>query len=367
MKITAAVVEKKGGPFLLQELELESPRPDEILVRMVATGICHSDLAARDQVTFPFPCPMVFGHEGAGVVEEVGANVSHLKAGDRVLLSRLTCGRCQDCRSGYSNYCGQQAVLNFSGGRADGSTSLSRQGQPVAGHFFGQSSFATYAVANQFNATLIPAELDLTLAPAFACGVLTGAGAVLNGLRPEVGTSIAVFGCGSVGLAAVMAAKALGCTTIVAIDPIASRLDLARELGATHAIDASAGPTDVTIRQIAPAGVHFSVDATGVAAVVRSAVECLRRGGQCALMGVAPAGAEISLNPNRIAMAGVGIKGFPSGLAEPDVLVPRLIELHLQGRFPVDRIVKRFPFAQIREAAEEAESGQAVKPILIFN
>ncbi|MFM0391375.1 NAD(P)-dependent alcohol dehydrogenase [Paraburkholderia phytofirmans] len=362
----AAVVEEKGRPFVLQELELEAPRPDEILVRMVAAGICHSDLSVRDQYV-PVPLPIVLGHEGAGIVAAVGEAVTNLQVGDRVLLSRLTCGVCPDCRGGHSNYCGSQGVLNLSGGRPDGSTGLSRRGQPVAGHFFGQSSFATNVLAHHNNATKITPDLDLTLAPAFACGVMTGAGAVLNGLKPEAGTSIAVFGCGPVGLAAIMAARTVGCTTIVAIDRTPSRLDIARELGATHGIDAAAGRPAEAVHALVPGGVHYSIDATGVAAVARDAVESLRAGGQCGLLGVSAQGAELTLSQPQVALTGVGIRGFPSGLAEPDVLIPRLIDLYLQGRFPVDRMVTHFPFEAIETAVQEAASGRVLKPILLFD
>jgi len=365
MKITAAVTEEKGGPFRLQQLELEDPRPHEILVRMVAAGVCHSDISARDRFV-PLPLPIVLGHEGAGVVEAVGAAVRHLKPGDRVLLSRLTCGVCPDCRGGHSHYCGTSLALNLSGGRPDGTTGLSRNGVPVHGQFFGQSSFATHALAHENNATKIHPDLDLTLAPAFACGVLTGAGSVLNGLRPEAGTSIAVFGCGAVGLAAILAARTTGCATIIALDRMPARLDLAAQLGATHTIDASEGGAVERIREIAPGGVHFSVDATGVAAVAREAVDCLRRGGQCGLLGVSAQGAQITLSQPQIALNGIGIRGFPTGLAEPDVAIPRLIDLHLQGRFPVERLVTRFPFERIGDAVREAERGNAIKPILIF-
>jgi aryl-alcohol dehydrogenase len=365
MKITAAVTEEKGGPFLLQELELEDPRPHEILVRMVATGICHSDLSARDQFV-PLPLPIVLGHEGAGVVERVGAAVRHLKPGDRVLLSRLTCGACADCRGGHSHYCGSSLGLNLAGGRPDGSTGLWRDGKPVHGQFFGQSSFATHVLAHEGNATKLHPDLDLSLAPAFACGVLTGAGAVLNGLCPEAGTSIAVFGCGAVGLAAVLAARIRGCATIIAIDRIPARLEHAAEFGATHVMNASDGSLVERIRAAVPGGVHVSVEASGVPRVTNDAVDCLRRGGQCGLLGVAGQGAQITLNQPQVALNGVGIRGFPTGLAEPDVLIPRLVELYMQGRFPVDRLVARFPFERIGEAVQAAERGDVIKPVLIF-
>ncbi|WP_430336100.1 NAD(P)-dependent alcohol dehydrogenase [Rhodococcus sp. ACT016] len=365
MKISAAVTRGKGAPFVIEELELEEPRMGEIIVRMAAVGICHSDLSARDQY-LPLPLPMVLGHEGAGVVEAVGPGVSSLEVGDHVVLSRLTCGVCAACKSGAAAPCSKQAMLNFGGGRPDGSTGLSRKGETIHGQFFGQSSFATHALAHERNATRIDPDLDLTLAPAFSCGVLTGAGTVINGLRPAIGSSIVVFGSGTVGLAAVLAARAGGCTTIIAVDRFQSRLDLAAELGATHTILAGDEPLPAAVRAIVPDGVQFSVEATGVPAVVRAAVESLAPGGECAILGVGPADQDISLNHMQLAFSGIAVRGYPTGLSEPDIVIPHLVELYLQGRFPVDRLISRFPFGDIEKAVRATEEGSAIKPILVF-
>lgn len=366
MKINAAVTRAKGAAFRIEELELEDPRPDEIIVRMVATGICHSDLVARDQEV-PVPLPIVLGHEGAGIVERVGSSVTKLKPGDPVILSRLTCGTCTACMEGRGNYCEHTAELNIGGYRADGSTALSKDGCPIAGHLGGQSSFASYAIANERNATKVDADLDLTIAPAFACGALTGAGTVLNGLKPRVGSSIVIFGVGAVGMTALMAAKAVGCTTLIAIDRHPDRLELARELGATHTIVADGKPLVPALHEIVPGGVEFSVDTTSVPAVVKAAVDCLRRGGQCALLGIGPVEQEVSLTHLQIVLGGVGVHGFPTGNSEPDVLIPRLVSLYKQGRFPVDRLISRFSFENIEDAVRATEDGSAIKPVLTFD
>jgi aryl-alcohol dehydrogenase len=365
MLITAAVTETPGGQFLLRELELEDPRPDEIRVRMVAAGICHSDLSARDQNS-PLPLPIVLGHEGAGIVDTVGTAVTTVVPGDHVVLNAHSCGTCPECVAGRPFRCGSAGVLNLSGARRDGSTGLSDHGKPVHGQFFGQSSFATYALAHQRNVTRLDPGFDLTLAPAIACGVTTGAGTVLTGLRPEAGSSIAVFGTGTVGLAAVMAARLAGCGTIIAVDLHDTRLDLARRLGATHTIRPD-GDLAVQVRAAEPEGVHHSVETTGVAAVAQTAVYSLRRGGISAQLGVAPAGTELGLDITRLALTGVGVRGFPSGTAVPDVLLPRLIELYRQGRFPIDQLVTTYPFADIERAAADTTSGATVKPILLFD
>ena len=365
MKIQAAVTESKGAPFTIEDLDLDEPLAGEIVVRMVAAGVCHSDMSARDQYA-PFPLPMVLGHEGAGVVEKVGAGVTKLVVGDHVVLSRMTCGTCPDCLNGRSNFCVSSGPLNSAGCRSDGSTGLKRKGEAVYGQFFGQSSFSTYALAHERNATKLDPAFDLSLAPAFACGVLTGAGAVLNGLRPEAGTSIAIFGAGTVGLAAMLAARLRGCTMIIVIDRIEARLELAKELGATHVVRAGEGSSMLAVRELMPSGVDYSIEATGVPDVARAAVDSLRSGGHCGLLGVGPAEQEIGFNHMQVALMGISISGFPTGLSEPDVIIPRLIELYRQGRFPIDRLIKTYSFGEIEMAVRESTEGKTIKPVLLF-
>ena len=366
MEITAAVTRAKSAPFQIEQVELEAPRANEVLVRMVASGICHSDIGARDQI-LPIPLPIVLGHEGAGVVEAVGTAVTKLNVGDHVVLSRLSCGQCGECAAGRSNFCVHITGLNLGGCRPDGSTGLCAAGERLNGRFFGQSSFATHALAHERNATPIDPGFDLRLAPAFACGTLTGAGAVLNGLKPEIGSSIAIFGAGAVGLAALLATVAVGCTTIIAIDRNAQRLALARELGATHVVQAGDVPLAQAVRAIVPAGVDFSIEATGVADVARAAADCLCAGGTCGLLGIGPMGQEVRFDHLQLALMGVAIRGFPTGIAEPDLLIPRLIALHAAGRFPVERLVTHFPFHEINAAATASCDGSAIKPILLFD
>ncbi|MBY8863404.1 NAD(P)-dependent alcohol dehydrogenase [Nocardia sp. CA2R105] len=365
MKIRAAVTAAKSAPFEIEDLDLDEPRAGEIVIQLAATGICHSDIGAREQY-LPLPLPMVFGHEGAGVVTALGANVTKVRVGDHVVLSRLTCGQCPACVRGNTNMCDLQGNLNLSGGRPDGSTGLSRGGEPIYGRFFGQSSFATYCLAHERNVTRIDPDFDLTLAPAFACGVLTGAGTVLHGPQPSLGSSIAVFGAGTVGLAAIMAARAAGYRTIIAVDRAASRLELASELGATHTITADDRPLAAMVRAIVPRGVAFTIEATGVPSVVRAAVESLESGGECALLGVGPMEQEVSFNHMQLAFSGVAVRGYPTGLSEPDELIPQLMELYCAGSFPVDRLVTRYPFERIEEAAQDSAQGAAIKPVLIF-
>ena len=226
MKTRAAVVEGQGQPFTMTEVELEEPRDDEVLVRMVATGLCHTDLSLRD--TLPAEMfPRVFGHEGAGVVEEVGADVTGVSVGDHVVLSLASCRECARCQDGRAGYCEQTLMLNYMGFRMDGSTAYSREAGPVYGHFFGQSSFAQHAVALASSVIVVDPELDLTRIAPYGCGFMAGSGAVLNVAQPGPGDSVVVYGVGAVGLAAVASARASGVETVVAVDLQPGRLEAA--------------------------------------------------------------------------------------------------------------------------------------------
>jgi aryl-alcohol dehydrogenase len=236
MQIKAAVVRQQGGPFSIESLSIAEPRADEVLVKIVGVGVCHTDLVCRDQY-FPVPLPCVFGHEGSGIVEQVGEGVTKVKSGDHVVLSFSSCHECPNCIAGKPGYCHQLYQHNFLGTRPDGSSAWTKGGEKVHAHFFTQSSFGTYALARERNTVKVSREAPLWLLGPLGCGVQTGAGAVINSLRPQAGTTIAIFGAGTVGLSAVMAAHLCGCSRIIAVDPVAARRELALELGATHVID----------------------------------------------------------------------------------------------------------------------------------
>jgi len=362
MRIEAAVVEKEGGAFGIETLELAAPKPDEVLVKIAGAGVCHTDLVCRDQY-FPVPLPCVFGHEGAGVVEAVGASVTGVKPGDHVVLSFSSCRECPNCIAGKPGYCHQLYQHNFLGTRVDGSSALSRNGKTVHGHFFAQSSFGTYAVASERNTVKVAQDVPLWLLGPLGCGVQTGSGAVINSLQPKAGTSIAIFGAGTVGLSAVMAARLCGCATIIAVDPVAARRELAREVGATHVIDPKAEDPVKQIQAITGTGVHYSLECTGLPAVVRQAVDSLTLTGTCGLMGVSRLGTEITLDMNGI-LFGRGVRGIIEGDSVPQEFIPRLIDLYRQGRFPFDRLITAFPFAKIQDAVEASEHGKVVKAVL---
>jgi aryl-alcohol dehydrogenase len=363
MKISAAVTESKGAPFALQELELGELRPDEVLVRVAAAGICHTDLIMRDQ-WYPVPLPAVLGHEGAGVVERVGSAVTLVAPGERVGMSFDSCGHCPTCRTGRPAYCHDFWAHNFASARADGTSALSRAGELIHGHFFGQSSFATHAVASERNIVTLPDSIPLEIAAPFGCGFQTGAGGVLDALRAPAGSTLAVFGTGAVGLSAVMAGVIAGCTTIIGIDRNPSRLELARELGATHTVNTAERDAPEEITRITGYGVDFSVETTGVPALLRQAVDCLAPRGTCGVIGSAAVGTEVSLDIVSILIAGRTVRGIVEGDSVPRSLIPRLIALWEQGKFPVERMMTFYDFDQIDEAAHDAEGGTVIKPVL---
>jgi aryl-alcohol dehydrogenase len=362
LKITAAVVREPSGPFLLEGIDLDQPRTDEVLVRIVGTGVCHTDLVARAGY-IPVPLPAVFGHEGAGIVEQVGSQVTKVQPGDHVVLSFLTCGCCPACLKGEPSHCPTFLPLNVAGVRADGSTTLSQGGTPIRGSFFGQSSFATHALARERNVVKIRGDVPLELMGPLGCGLQTGAGGVLNTLKPPVGSSIAIFGAGSVGMSAALAAQAAGCSTIIAVDIKPERLAMARELGVTHALDAGAGLVVEEIRRITGSGADFSLDCTGLPQVLRQAVDCLRVGGTCGLIGVAAPGVEVALQMTTLLDART-VRGIVEGDSNPDIFIPQLIELYRQGKFPFDKMVKFYPLDRINQAVEDSEQGRVLKAVL---
>ncbi len=361
--VRAAVVRQKGGPFAIEQLQLEGPRADEVLVRVIATGMCHTDMVVRDQV-YPVPQPIVLGHEGAGVVEKVGAGVVKVRPGDHVVLTFMSCGRCRLCEQGRPSNCENFNAHNFSGGRADGTGSLRDDRGSIHDHFFGQSSFSTFAVANERNVVKVPKEAPLELLGPLGCGIQTGAGAVMNALKIGHGASFAAFGAGAVGLSAVMAARAVGATTIIAVDVVPPRLALAKEIGATHTVNAGERDAVAAVKEITGGGVQFSLETTAIPLVVRQAVDALGVRGTCGIVGAAPPGTDINIDVTEFMQMAKTIYGIIEGDSVPDIFIPQLIDLFLQGRFPFDKLTKFYPFERINEAARDSERGLTVKPII---
>jgi aryl-alcohol dehydrogenase len=360
-RVRAAVAEAPGAPFTVRDAEIEEPRPYEVLVRMTAAGVCHTDLAMRD--TWPRRLtPMVFGHEGAGRVEAVGAEVTGLAPGDHVCLTFASCGACEQCAAGHPAYCHTARSRNFSGGRDDGSTPLSLDGAPLHAGFFGQSSFATHAVVHERGVVKVPSGLPDTVAAPLGCGGQTGAGTVLDRLRPRPGSSLVVLGAGGVGLSALMAAVAAGCDPVVAVAPVASRRRLAVELGAKAALAPGDG-LPAALRDLTDGGAHHVVETTGRPETVRRAVGALRPRGEVALVGL---GGEVTFDVMGLLAKGVRVHGVIEGDSDPGRFIPELVGLHERGLFPLDRLVTAFPVEDIGAAVTAMRDGTVVKPVLTF-
>ncbi|MEJ2479199.1 MAG: NAD(P)-dependent alcohol dehydrogenase [Acidihalobacter sp.] len=363
MEIKAAVSRIAGADLSLESLELEEPRENEILVRVVATGVCHTDLVVRDQ-HLPTPLPVVLGHEGSGMVERVGRSVTKVQPGDHVVMTYNSCGHCPSCAENEMAYCHEFFPRNFLAAREDGSSALSRDGERINSNFFGQSSFANYALCHERNVVRVPQDAPLELLGPLACGVQTGAGAVLNALKIRPGRSFAVFGTGSVGLSAIMAARVAGATTIVAVDINDDRLDFAREVGATHTINSKSENATESLMQLTGTGLNYALDTTGLGSVIRDAVLSLAPRGVCGVLGASAPGTEITLDEVHFMSGGRRLMGIVEGESVPDVFIPTLIDLYQAGRFPFDKLVKFYPFEDINQAIQDSENGKTIKPIV---
>ncbi len=351
--IRAAVLRRRAVPLKIEALEMEGPRPDEILIRLVASGICHTDIGFVDDWSSA-DAPVVLGHEGAGVVEEVGRDVKGIRPGDHVVMSYQSCGRCSPCRHGRPAHCERLSDANFGFARLDGTNALERSG--VRGHFFGQSSFATHSLATRRNVVPVPHDLPLELLAALGCGLQTGAGTVMNSFKVPAGAGIAVFGTGSVGLAAVMAARLAGAGPIIGVDIKPGRLALALELGASDVIDARREQVAARIAEITGSGVNFVVDTTGEPELVRLAVAVLKPRGRVALV--------TGDMTDRTFSGGRRAVGIIQGDAVPRRFIPLLIDLYRAGRFPFDRLVKFYDFTEINRAIADSRKGDTIKPVL---
>jgi aryl-alcohol dehydrogenase len=361
---TAAVLRQRGAPFALEQVALAAPGPGQLLIEIRACGICHTDVGVQnyEQGT---PLPHVLGHEGAGIVRAVGDGVEGLAIGDHVVLSYASCGQCKNCTHDAPQYCANFMALNYSGHLPDGAVPMQGPGGDVFGAFFGQSSFATHALAYARNTVKVAKDLDWRVLGPLGCGMQTGSGTVYNSLKPQAGQSLAVMGAGSVGLAALMAAADLGCTPLIAIDKNPERLALARELGATHTLPADGRDLMAALREIVPTGIDFIVDTTGVGPVIRAGLEALASRGQLAMLAVTPPGTEITINPN-ILLGGRHLRGAVEGDADPRTFIPWLIERYRAGRFPHDKLIATYPFARINDAIADMRAGKVIKPVLLM-
>lgn len=361
MEATAAVLRAADGPYAIEPVTLRELRAGEVLVKIAGVGMCHTDVLPRAP-GFLAPPPIIPGHEGAGVVEAIGPAVEGIAVGDHVVLSFDSCGQCANCRSGQPAYCDTFMVRNLFGRELDGSsTAVDAAGADVAARWFGQSSFASHAIATARNTVVVDRSLPLELLGPLGCGIQTGAGSILVALDVQPGTSVAVYGAGAVGLAAVMAAKVAGATTIVAVDLHQHRLDLALELGATHVLRGDDPDLVAEVVDVSGGGVQYAFDTTGVPSVVLSALAATRMTGKVGMVGVQ----QGDLQLDATAVIGKTLMGILEGGADPQTFIPRMISLWQEGRFPFDRLIEKFPLAEVNEAEHASLSGRVIKPVLV--
>lgn len=365
MQTQAALARDPGGAFTVETIEVEAPRAGEVLVEIAGVGLCHTDLVFKDQFV-PYPLPAVLGHEGAGIIRAVGEGAGDVNVGDTVVLSFGSCGQCRSCRSDQPSYCRDFAPLNYAGSRQDGTTAYSNEDGPVASHFFLQSSFSGLAVVAARSVVKVDAQgLDLRMLGTLGCGFQTGAGSVMRSFDCKAGSSIAIFGAGPVGMAAVMAAALRGCDPVVVVEPDAARREMAIELGATHAVDPTGIDVGVKLREVLTDGFEYVLETSGRDDAMAFGFDALASHGLLGLVGV-PRKVETALSVNVAAMITHGrrVIGIVEGDSDPWTFIPELIALHREGRFPFERLVRFYPLAQINEAVADQADGRCIKAVL---
>lgn len=360
-KMRAIVVDRLDGPWSYEDVEVADPKENEVLVKILAVGICHSDEHGR-HIGLGVKFPVILGHEGAGVVEKVGPGVTNVKPGDRVTLSFPYCGECDFCKAGEPIYCRNALQMIGGGTMPDGTSRLFRKGKAI-NNYFTQSSFAEYSVCHCSNVVKLEDDDDLGLAAPIGCGIQTGAGTVLNYLKPAASDTIAVYGCGCLGSAAIIAAKLMGCKTIIGVDILQSKLDLAKELGATHVINSAENP-DITsqIMEITNGdGVNYGVDTTGDQDVITKALCSLAVHGELCI----PAAFESASIPGSLMLArNLKVSSCAEGSSNPKEFIPQILKYYKEGRFPLDKLVSYYDFNDLEKAIDDMANGKCVKPVL---
>lgn len=363
MQIKAAVCHGLNEPLKIETLELDKPKADEVLVEVVAAGFCHTDASGQNG-TLPVPFPIVFGHEGSGIIKEVGSAVTSVKPGDHVVFSIPYCGECRPCLFGRPGECEHAMQANFGGFMLDGTSRLSSHDNKPIHMFFGQSTFANYAVTNEKNIVKVDKDVDLSILGPLGCGFLTGSATVMEGIKPRVGSSIVILGCGGVGLSALMGAKISGCSTIIAVDLNESRLEMAKELGATHTINGGSQDILETIKSITnDYGVEYAVDASGSTFIVSQAIKALAHGGEMVLIAAGYKNLDLDINME-IFLKTRTIRGIIEGATHPKYFIPKLVDFYKKGMFPFDKLVKFYEFDEINQAFADSANGKTIKPII---
>lgn len=363
-KILAAIVNEKGGNFSLEDVNLAAPEKHEVLVKVVACGICGTD--ENERRGHRSPHPIVLGHEGSGVVVAVGPEAEGFEVGDHVIMSYASDGWCNNCKNDKPYFCSDFMKINFMGVNKYNKTPLTRasNGEKLA-YFFGQSAFATYSIAEDRNLVKVDKDIDLSIVGPLGCGIMTGAGSIINGIKPKPGSSIAIFGAGPVGLAATMAAKICGCETIIQFDVVQSRLELALELGATHVFNTreTADPVAAVMEVTGGEGVDHAFDQTSREDCLKYALASMHYGGDGGQIGPTPA---VSFDNWWQYFYGKTWHGFVEGEGVPQEFIPQLLQYYKEGKFPFDKLITKYDFNDINGAFEAFRKGESVKCVLVM-
>ena len=359
---TAAIVREPQGEFTIEQVELDELQQNEVLVQIEACGVCHTDAKYQGVLSLP----AVFGHEAVGVVEEIGVAVTTVDPGDRVILSYPWCGACPWCDDDEPYRCENIPKLKFGGARMDGSSTIYQDGEPLTSAFFQQSSFATRAIA--LERALVPVTTDQPpeMLAALPCGIQTGAGAIMNTFAVGAGESVMILGAGAVGLSAVMAAKVVGADPVICVDLNESRLQMAQELGATNILDAREGELPRRVREIMPRGVQYAFEASATVPALENAMDCIGQGGNIAIVSFPQGGKKFPFTTKNIFLRVGTLQGTIQGHSVPREFIPRLINLHDNGRFPYQKLITKYSFNDINAAFADSRSGQVIKPILMM-
>ncbi|KAF2198328.1 aryl-alcohol dehydrogenase [Delitschia confertaspora ATCC 74209] len=375
MLTDALVNVEPGASFKLQKINVdENLHEDEVLIKTKATGVCHTDLNFSKEDSIPELFPGVFGHEGAGTIVSIGSAVKTLAPGDNVLISYTSCGNCSNCKSKATSFCKTWEEANFGVGRfPDGSKAYSSEdGKPITSHFFGQSSFSRYCVASERSVVKVPDDADLSLLAPLGCGIMTGAGAMLNVVKPAGKGTVVVVGAGAVGLAAIMAVKLLPEQdrpgTVVAVDIVASRLEMAKKYGATHVVNAEEEKDlkAALMKLTEDEGVDGSIDCTGIPEVVNALLEAAAKRGIIVTVGVGRLDATASPNIFKTVNSGRVYTGCCMGSCYPQEFIPMLIDASKRGDFPFTELIKTFPVADMDKAVCGVHDGTVIKAVLTW-
>jgi S-(hydroxymethyl)glutathione dehydrogenase/alcohol dehydrogenase len=361
--VKAAVLYNFGEALAVESLNLRSPGPDEVVVKLAASGVCHSDLSVQ-QAKLPFPPPVVLGHEGAGIVEEVGKDVRHLKPGDHVVLSWVeNCGRCHYCIAGHAHLCDAMMASMMSGGELV----FEKNGTQIA-RMAGVASFSERTVVRGNAAIKIPDDVPLDRACLVGCGVMTGVGAVVNTAKVKPGDTVAVYGCGGVGLNVIQGAALSGASRIIAVDLAPAKLELARTFGATDLVNGKDGNAPDQIRDLTDGlGVDFAFEVIGLPSVITEAYMSLKRGGKAIVVGVPGIGQMVEIPGQMISLEEKSVIGSLYGSANMKRDMPRLIELYQRKKLKLDELVsKRIKLEAVNEAFADMEKGAVARSVIVF-